>query len=138
MTQIGSCYIVYGDEVETLSYDWGNVKILSDPRVTGAGRFSFGMVVLAPGKGHERHNHPEADEIIFVMSGEGEQMLDDQPPVRVRPGASIYIPQGVYHGTVNTGWEPLRLLIVYAPTGPEQVLREIPGVKIVPAGELPA
>jgi oxalate decarboxylase/phosphoglucose isomerase-like protein (cupin superfamily) len=65
-------------------------------------------------------------------------MLDDQPPVRVRPGASIYIPQGVYHGTVNTGWEPLRLLIVYAPTGPEQVLREIPGVKIVPAGELPA
>ena len=30
------------------------------------------------------------------MSGEGEQMVDDQPPVKVRPGASIYIPADIY------------------------------------------
>ncbi len=136
MEQLGSGYIVYGEDVDTLAFDWGTIKILSEPAVTGAQRMSFGMVVLAPGKGHERHNHPEADEIIFVMSGEGEQMIDDEPPVHVRPGASIYIPQGVYHSTVNTGWEPLRLLIVYTPPGPERVLREIPGCEVIPHGRI--
>ncbi len=134
MEKLGSCYIVYGDDVESLAFDWGTVKIFSEPEVTGAERMSFGMVVLAPGKGHERHNHPEADEIIFVVSGEGEQMLDDEPAVPVRPGASICIPQGVFHSTVNTGWEPLRLIIVYTPAGPERVLRGIPGCQVLPPG----
>ncbi|HEX8681319.1 MAG TPA: cupin domain-containing protein [Ardenticatenaceae bacterium] len=135
MERLGTGYVVYGDDVETLRFDWGKVKILSEPAVTGAGRFSFGMVVLEPGKGHDRHNHPDADEIIFVMSGEGDQMIDDEPPVRVRSGASIYIPQGVYHSTINRTWEPLRLLVVYSPPGSERLLREIPGCEVVPAGE---
>lgn len=131
--RVGSGSIVYGDDVDSVVFDWGTIKFLSEPLVTGAERFSFGMVVLAPGKGHERHNHPGCEEIIFVMSGEGDQMVDDQPPVRVRPGASIYIPADVYHSTVNTGWEPLRLLVVYAPAGPERALRDIPGCTVVPA-----
>jgi oxalate decarboxylase/phosphoglucose isomerase-like protein (cupin superfamily) len=135
MQQLGAGYVVYGDDVETLRFDWGKVKIFSEPANTGAQRFSFGMVVLEPGKGHDRHNHPDADEIIFVMSGEGEQMIDDQPPVRVRPGASIYIPQGIFHSTVNRTWEPLRLLIVYSPPGSERLLREIPGCEVMRAGE---
>ncbi len=135
MERLGAGYVVYGDDVETLRFDWGKVKILSEPAVTGAGRFSFGMVVLEPGKGHDRHNHPDADEIIFVMSGEGDQMIDDAPPVRVRSGASIYIPQGVYHSTINRTWEPLRLLVVYSPPGSERLLRDIPGCEVVPAGE---
>jgi oxalate decarboxylase/phosphoglucose isomerase-like protein (cupin superfamily) len=137
MQQSGRGWIAYGDDIETLAFDWGTVKILSEPAVTEAERFSFGMVVLAPGKGHERHNHPGAEEIIFVMSGEGEQMVDDQPAIHVRPGASIYIPADVYHSTLNTGWEPLRLLIVYAPAGPERLLREIPGCQVLPPGQLP-
>lgn len=32
------------------------------------------------------------------------------------------------------GWEPLRLLVVYSPAGPERLLRELPGVQVTPAG----
>jgi oxalate decarboxylase/phosphoglucose isomerase-like protein (cupin superfamily) len=135
MQQSGSGWVVYGDDVDSIAFDWGAVKILSEPAVTGAERFSFGMVVLAPGKGHERHNHPGSEEIIFVMSGEGEQMVDDQPPIHVRSGASIYIPADVYHSTLNTGWEPMRLLVVYSPAGPERLLREIPGCQVLPPGQ---
>jgi oxalate decarboxylase/phosphoglucose isomerase-like protein (cupin superfamily) len=131
MQKVGSGYITYGEDVDSLVFDWGTVKILSEPQVTEAERFSFGMVVLEPGKGHERHNHPGSEEIIFVMSGEGQQMVDDQPPVKVRPGASIYIPADIYHSTLNTGWEPMRLLVVYAPAGPERILRDIPGCKVI-------
>lgn len=134
MQQLGRGSIVYGEDVDTLDFDWGRIKFLSEPAVTGAERFSFGMVVLAPGKGHTRHNHPGCEEIIFVMSGEGEQMVADQPPVQVRAGASIYIPADIFHSTVNTGWEPLRLLVVYSPAGPERLLRDIPGVQVTQTG----
>jgi oxalate decarboxylase/phosphoglucose isomerase-like protein (cupin superfamily) len=99
---------------------------------------TFGMAILEPGQGHERHNHAEADEILFFLSGTGRQMLDDHDPVPVGPGACVYIPLGVYHSTINTGWEPLRFVVVYAPAGPENVLRGLPDVTIVPAGESPA
>ncbi|HJZ50307.1 MAG TPA: cupin domain-containing protein, partial [Roseiflexaceae bacterium] len=81
--------------------------------------------------------HPGAEEIIYVLSGQGEQMVDDQPPIAVRAGASIYIPADIYHSTLNTGWEPLRLLIVYAPAGPERLLRDILGCRVFPPGEIP-
>ncbi len=137
MEKLGTGTITYGDDVESLVFDWGTLKILSEPEVTSAERFSFGMVVLEPGKGHDRHNHPGSEEIIFVMSGVGEQMVDDQPPVTVRAGASIYIPADVYHSTLNTGWEPMRLLVVYSPAGPERLLRDIPGCQVLPPGEVP-
>ena len=134
--QIGSCHIVYGQDVDTLHFDWGNVKLLSCPGTAGGETMTFGMVVLEPGKGHSRHNHPDADEILFIISGEGEQMLDDKPAVPIRPGASIYVPRGVFHSTLNTGWEPLRFVVVYAPAGTEQVLRTLPDVTVIPAGQL--
>ena len=134
MEKLGAGYIVYGDDVDSLVFDWGTLKFLSEPEVTGAVRFSFGMVVLQPGKGHDSHSHPGVEEIIFVMSGEGEQMIDGHGPVDVHPGACMHIPPDVVHSTVNTGWEPLRLLVVYAPPGAERDLREIPGCKVVPTG----
>jgi oxalate decarboxylase/phosphoglucose isomerase-like protein (cupin superfamily) len=137
MQKIGSCHVVYGDDVETLSFDWGNVKLLSTPDVAGGQTMTFGMVVLQPGKGHARHNHLDADEILFIISGRGDQMLDDQPPVPIRAGAMIYIPRGVYHSTLNTSWEPLRFAVVYAPAGTERVLRALPDVRIVAPGVLP-
>jgi oxalate decarboxylase/phosphoglucose isomerase-like protein (cupin superfamily) len=132
MQKVGSCYVVYGEDVETLAFDWGKVKLLSSPDAAGGPTMTFGFVVLEPGKGHDRHNHPDADEILFFLSGQGDQMLDDHAPVRVGPGASVYVPRGVFHSTLNTGWEPLRFVVVYAPAGTEKVLRSLPGVKIVP------
>lgn len=137
MEKFGSATITRGHDVETLSFDWGTIKMLSGPEATDAERMSFGIVVLEPGKGHERHNHPDSDEIIFVLSGEGEQMLNDEDPVPVEAGACMHIPKGVYHSTLNTGWEPLRLIIVYTPAGPEQALRDIPECTVYPAGEVP-
>ena len=133
MQQLGRGSIVYGADVDTVSFGWGDIKFLAEPAASGVERFSFGMVVLAPGQGHDRHNHPGSEEIIFVMSGEGRQMVDDQPAVQVHPGACIYIPADIYHSTINTGWEPLRLLVVYSPAGPERLLRDIPGCRVTPA-----
>ena len=131
MKKIGTCTITRNEDVDQLKFDWGDIWMLSEERITDAETFSFGYVELAEDKGHVRHNHPTADEIIYVLSGEGDQMLDDKDTVRVTAGDSIWIPKGVYHSTVNRGNEPMRLIVVYAPAGAEQVLREDPTVQII-------
>lgn len=124
-------------DVETLAFDWGLIRILSEPQVTGAQRHSFGVAEVLPGGGHERHNHPGAEEIIYVVSGEGEQMVDDQPPIKIGPGACVFIPDGVYHSTRNTGGETMHMVIVYTPPGSERMLRDIPGCRVLPPGQSP-
>jgi oxalate decarboxylase/phosphoglucose isomerase-like protein (cupin superfamily) len=133
MQKLGTGVITTTADVDCVQFDWGKIHFLSEPAVTNAERFSFGLVELAEGKGHARHNHPGSEEIIYVVSGEGEQMVDDQPAVKVGPGSSIYIPADVFHSTVNTGKEPMRLIVVYSPAGPERLLRELPGANVIPA-----
>ena len=140
MADVGKRF-VSPEEVETQVFDWGMIKWLSEPRVTDAQRFSAGIVQLAPGKGHTRHNHPGVEEILYVIAGEGMQMVEDEQgqPVRrpVRAGMMIHIPADVYHETINTGWEPLKLVAIYSPPGPEAFLRSLPECTVLPPGELP-
>jgi oxalate decarboxylase/phosphoglucose isomerase-like protein (cupin superfamily) len=118
----------------TMTFDWGVIK----PLVSGdSAAVSLMHVILLPGKGHERHNHPESDEILYILAGEGDQMIDDREPVRARPGDTFFIPMGAFHSTVNTGYEPMVILAVYAPAGAEDVLKTLPDYRELPAGEAP-
>ena len=54
----------------------------------------------------------------------------------VTAGCSIFIPESRFHSTLNTGGEPMEIFVVYSPTGPERVLRELPDFHIIPASEL--
>lgn len=128
----------YPNAVNTFAFDWGKLALTVAPEVNGAERFSGGVVDLAQGQGHSRHNHPGAEEIIFVISGSGEQMVEDEagnPVVRtVGPGCTIYIPESRYHSTLNTGDGPMQLFVVYSPAGPELALRDLPDFRLVPPG----
>ena len=117
-------------------FPWGTLKWMNTPEVTGAEEFSTGIVQLDPGEGHERHDHPDSEEILYVVNGEGTQTVaDDEFDIAV--GDMVHIPAGVMHSTVNTGWEPLKLVAVYGPPGPEDVLAQHPDCEILPPGELP-
>jgi oxalate decarboxylase/phosphoglucose isomerase-like protein (cupin superfamily) len=123
--------------IPTQTFDWGAIKWFVTPELTQGAGITFGEVVLQPGRGHDRHNHPESEEILYVLSGEGEQILDDHEPFAVKPGDTIYVPTGVFHSTRNTGWEPMRLLALYNPGGPEKVLEGLPDFQQVGAGSVP-
>lgn len=127
---------VSSEDVPTQLFDWGSLKWMATPDVNDSERLSAGVVNLEPGKGHDIHTHPDSDEILYFVSGEGEQIVADETK-EVGPGDMIYIPEGVEHGTVNTGWDTLQLLAVYAPPGPEDVLGDLPECEIVSAGEIP-
>jgi oxalate decarboxylase/phosphoglucose isomerase-like protein (cupin superfamily) len=126
------------NDLPTFTFGWGVIKpLISQDNVAETPHVSLMHVVLLPGQGHERHNHPDSDEILYVLAGAGDQMVDDGTPFPVRPGQAIWIPKGAFHSTVNTGWEPMVLLAIYAPAGAEQVLKTLPDYVEVPAGSPP-
>jgi oxalate decarboxylase/phosphoglucose isomerase-like protein (cupin superfamily) len=131
--------IVTPSDVETMVFDWGTIKWMSEPRVTHTDRFTMGVVLLEPGKGHERHNHPGCEEILYVVSGTGNQMIDTggerwQP---IAAGDMVHIPADIFHASINTGWEPLKMVAVYCPPGPEAILRTLLGCRLIPPGTVP-
>ena len=130
---------VYPRDVSAFGFDWGKLTLTVAPEVNGAKRFSGGVVDLPPGQGHSRHNHPGAEEIIFVISGEGEQMVETPEGVpvvqKVGPGCTVFVPEDRFHSTLNTGTQAMQLFVVYSPAGPELGLRDLPDFRLIPKAE---
>ena len=110
---------VYPKDVSAFGFDWGKLSLTVAPEVNGAARFSGGVVDLPPGQGHSRHNHPGAEEIIFVISGNGEQMVEDEngePMVeQVGPGCTIFVPESRFHSTLNTSDRRVNDELIFLP-----------------------
>ena len=123
--------------LSTDQFDWGLIKWLVSPHSTTGAVMTLGEVALLPGRGHDRHNHPDAEEILYVLSGTGMQMIDDQEPFEIHAGDTMFVPAGVFHSTMNTCWETLRLIAIYNPGGSETGLRELPDYRNIPAGTSP-
>ena len=127
--------------IETIMSDWVTAKVLCDPRTTGSSMSAVALF-FDPGQGHARHNHPDNEQFIYVISGEGEMMIefDEGKPVtqQIRAGSLVYIPKGAYHSTFCSGWEPIRILAIYNPPGPEASMHDSPEFRIVPASQLPS
>jgi oxalate decarboxylase/phosphoglucose isomerase-like protein (cupin superfamily) len=129
--------VIDPNTIPTATFDWGAIKWFVSPSNTDGAVMTVGEVVLLPGKGHARHNHPDAEEVLYVLAGEGDQMVADGESFPVKPGDVIFVPTAVYHSTINTGWQPLRLLAIYNPGGSELALRDLPDFREIPAGKVP-
>ena len=67
---------------------------------------------IDPGASAPRHSHP-GDEVSYVLEGEAELLIDDEPPRLVKAGEAFVIPAGKVHGARNPGGMPLRFVGVY-------------------------
>lgn len=136
MTTNGERTTIDRAAIPTHSFDWGAIKWLVTPSTTPGAQLTFGEVLVMPGMGHSRHNHPDAEEILYILSGAGEQMVADGEPFPIRAGDAMYIPAGVFHSTLNTGWEPMRLIAIYNPGGSELALKELEDFREDAAGTM--
>ena len=69
-------------------------------------------IEFEPGASAGRHTHP-GDEISYIIQGEGEILMEGQPPRKVKAGDGFVVPAGVKHDARNTGSGPLILSGVY-------------------------
>ena len=105
---------VLGKEVEREQLDWGELGWISRPPTTGSQEITVIEVTLNPGKGHNFHKHPDQEEVIYVMSGEVEQWLEQKKQI-LKPGDAIFIGKDIVHASFNTGSQLARLMVVLGP-----------------------
>jgi uncharacterized cupin superfamily protein len=85
--------------------------------LAGTARSQAAIMILPPGGSTGERGgteHPQADQWLYVISGEGEALGADQR-IALSPGALLLIAAGEGHEIRNTGDQPLRTLNVYAP-----------------------
>ncbi|MGH8776113.1 MAG: cupin domain-containing protein [Jiangellaceae bacterium] len=75
------------------------------------------LTLFEPGESSSLHNHPESEEINFVVRGTGEVLTAGGQRIPFEPNTFMFIPKGEPHRHVNTGTEPLWLVFVYGPHG---------------------
>lgn len=74
-----------------------------------------GVVSLLPGHAVGRHSTHAREELIVVLEGNGELLVDGGDTVRLEAGAGAYVPPEQEHDVANTGTGPLRYVYVVAP-----------------------
>ena len=71
------------------------------------------IAVPDPGAAPRRpHRHPDSEEVIHVLDGEGVTWVDGEE-FRMHPGDTIRIAAGERHVTRNTGRVPLKMLCYF-------------------------
>jgi mannose-6-phosphate isomerase-like protein (cupin superfamily) len=82
---------------------------------------------LPPGAVCGEHKHTRTEELYFVVSGEGELLLNDVPH-QVRPGHLIANGLGTRHCFRNVGKEDLNWLVieVFSPATTQTLSADIP------------
>jgi len=93
--------------------DGSTIRELCGLPTGGTRNQSLAEATLAPGQATERHYHGEAEEIYFVLEGEGELELDGKTAT-LRPGDAVPIPPGTWH-QLRAGEATLRILCSCAP-----------------------
>jgi len=85
------------------------VQFLIDERSAGAETLVVGRTVLPPGARHERHRHPNCNEVLVVMSGRGE-IYTDEGAEPSEAGDVVFTPAGHWHGFNNTSDQDVLLI----------------------------
>ena len=113
--------VLHEEIIPFVDVAWGKTKELVGKYCTA---YSENVLIkiteYAPGLVHEKHVHPEQEEIIFVLSGNGfsETETGKEP---LYPGCISLIPANVPHATHNPNNEPLRVLIIKSPPDEDTV-----------------
>ena len=122
-------------EGERLGLGPATVVLKASGDETG-GALAVAEVTMAPGvPGAGLHRHEDAHVVVVVLEGVARLRLGAEAR-ELPPGATAVVPPGTAHALANAGDGPARLLVVLAPAGAEDYLREVMARGVVDPGEL--
>ena len=85
-----------------------DVRLIVGPE-TGATQISFGQSTYPKDATHENHLHPNAEEVVMVVSGRGTQQVGEAA-LDLGPGDTCFIPRNTPHRITGTSEEDLVIL----------------------------
>jgi len=107
--------VVKENEKEFQPVDWGMTKNLFSPESGGTKYLKINITEYAPGSQHKLHRHPNQEEVIFVLEGEGITRTADGDK-RIGPGCFVFVPADTDHATLNVLKDrPMKAVIIKSP-----------------------
>lgn len=97
---------------ETLQHETSTHYVLCDlPQLT-----AIDMTFQPEFEGVDPHTHPDHVDAFYVLEGQVEFRVGDEPQV-AGPGTFVAAPPGTVHGFRHAGPEPIRFFNLHAPPG---------------------
>ena len=112
------------DEAQTgvLHGGAGIFRVLIDKDMGGAEHFSLLVNTSKAGAQGKEHSH-DVEHCWYILSGKATFYMNGEPH-RIGPQMAIFTPKGVPHRMEVDPEEDLTYVVIYAPPGPEQKLKE--------------
>lgn len=111
-------------QVPTEMYGQASIQWLASRRANGARELTFGMTTIAPGGSSPLHRHPNCEEVLHVLRGEIDQVVEGIPTLRMRPGDTITIPRDVKHHAINASNVPAEMVVVFSSPERQTIVEE--------------
>jgi mannose-6-phosphate isomerase-like protein (cupin superfamily) len=100
----------------------GTFRILIDEQSSGAKNFSLLVNTTQAGAKGAEHTH-DVEHCWYILSGKGTMYIDGKA-YRIEPQTAIYTPAHVLHRMDADSDADLTYIVIYAPPGPEQELKQ--------------
>lgn len=100
----------------------GTFRILIDEETSGARNFSLLVNTSRAGAKGSEHSH-DVEHCWYILSGKGTLYLEGKS-FRIEPQMAIYTPAHKLHKIDVDEEEDLTYVVIYAPPGPEQLLKQ--------------
>lgn len=107
--------LVRESEIAEIDLPGRKLRWLFHPDGHVAKHCSMNVVVIRPGETvSPAHSHPNGEEIIYVVSGGGQVLVDGEVSA-LSEGSAVLFSQGSVHMVRNNGTKPLKLACFFAP-----------------------
>jgi len=122
-------YIVNLNEVPVGKITGRETRDLISGKTVGSKGISLRIADVLPGAlCTPGHVHTECEEVIFILSGQGEIKIGEEPfPMKI--GDAILLPTGVPHLIRNTGKEVMRMACSFSSNDISRDLKNEEGMK---------
>jgi mannose-6-phosphate isomerase-like protein (cupin superfamily) len=108
-------HLIARDDVQPFVGDDGAiVRELASPRNSSLTRHSLAEIRHPPGTASREHYHTEAEEVYFVLAGQGGIRVDGETH-SIEPGDVVVVTPGERHKVWQEGQEDLVLLVTCIP-----------------------
>jgi len=101
----------------------GTFRILIDKDISAARHFSLLVNTSRAGTKGAAHKH-DVEHCWYILSGTGTLTMGDKT-YAIEPEMAVFAPAGVTHSVNVDPGQDLTYVVVYAPPGPEQKLKEL-------------
>ncbi|MGW0995105.1 cupin domain-containing protein [Streptomyces sp. NPDC002520] len=116
--------IVDLSEVEPNVRRGGDLRAMLTPTTVGATSGFMGVAIVQPGDRIGEHYHPYSEEFVYVVCGQLEVDLDDEPH-QLRPEQGLMIPAHMRHRFRNVGKVEARMVFHLGPLAPRPQLGHV-------------